>query len=117
MQMKRDRLYFNRKIYFYKIYAGNNAAGEPLNYDLKNVLDCINRLSFQTTERYLLDSDEMEICCWIDDLCPPQRVRFGKINRTILPQVEHRGILPLYQYPKNMVWLNVFMLCSFRKIL
>lgn len=101
MQMKRDRLYFNRKIYFYKIYAGINAAGQPLNYDLKNVLERINRLSFQTTERYLLDSDEMEICCWIDDLRPPQRVRFGKINRTVFPQVEHRGNLTPLSIPKE----------------
>jgi hypothetical protein len=93
--------YINRKIFFYKIYAGKNAAGVPLNYDLKCVLKHINSLSFQTSERYLLDLDETEICCWIDDLLPPQRARFYKINRTLFPQVEYRGSLTPLSIPKE----------------
>jgi hypothetical protein len=93
MQKKQGQSYINRKIYFYKIYAGRNAAGEPLQYDVKCALECIDRLSFSTKARYLEHEDDIQICCWIDDLCPPQKVRFGKIRRKDFPQVEHQGNL------------------------
>ena len=91
--MKRDKLYIKRKIYFYRIHAGLDLTGKPIQYDIKKVLENINNLSFQDEARYLKGEDGFEICCWIDDLSAPQKVRFGKIKRDNLPQFEHRGTL------------------------
>jgi hypothetical protein len=115
--MRRDKTCITRKIYFYRIHAGNNFAGEPINYDIESALKVINGLSFQNDDRYLKDEDGFEVCCWIDDLCSPQKVRFGKIRRDDFPQIEHRGSLLTYQCRKILVWRNVFMLFSSPKIL
>ncbi len=93
MTTRSDKNSIYRKIYFYRIHAGNTPAGEPLQYDLKSALEIIEKLSFQTEARYLRDEDGSEICCWIHDLCPPQKVTFGKIRRDDLPQLEHKGKL------------------------
>ncbi len=99
--MKRDKTYINRKIYFYKIHAGRNLAGEPIEYNVKSVLEAINGLSFQTDARYLKDEDGFEICCLIDELSSPQKVRFCKIRRGDFPQTEHRGNLADLEIPEE----------------
>ena len=100
MPVKRDTC-IKRKIYFYRIYAGSNLAGIPKPYDVKRVLEAIDEFSFDTDDRYLKDEDGLEICCWIDDLRPPQMVKFGKIRRDDLPQIEHRGTLTDLTMPEE----------------
>jgi hypothetical protein len=99
--MKRDKTCIIRKIYFYKIYAGHTLAGEPIEYDVKSVLEAIDGLSFQTDARYLKDEDGFEICCFIDELSSPQKVRFCKIRRDDFPQIEHRGNLADLEIPEE----------------
>lgn len=98
--MRRDKC-INRKIYFYRIYAGSNFAGVPKPYDVKRVLESIDGLSFHTDDRYLKDEDGLEICCWIEELCSPQKVKFGKIKRDDLPQIEHKGKLTDLAMPEE----------------
>lgn len=99
--MKPDKTYITRKIYFYKIYSGKNGSGKPEQYDIKCVLETIEKLDFNTPARYLKDEDGFDICCWIDSLITPQKVRFGKIKRDDLPQIEHRGNLTPLSIPKE----------------
>lgn len=91
--MARDKFYTSHKIFFYRLNIGYNAIGEPIQYDIKSVLEAINNLGFQNKARYLKDEDDFETCCWIDEMNPPQKVRFGKIKRDDLPQMEHGGDL------------------------
>jgi hypothetical protein len=99
--MKPDKSYITRKIYFYKIYSGKNATGKTERYDIKCVLETIEKLDFNTPARYLKDEDGVDICCWIDSLSSPQKVRFCKIKRDDLPQIEHRGNLSPLSIPKE----------------
>lgn len=100
--MKRNKTCVTRKIHFYKIYAGNNMAGEPLEYDVKTALEAIGKLSFQTADRYLKDEEDgFEICCWVDGLDSPCKVTFGKIKRDDFPQIEREGILTDLSVPEE----------------
>jgi hypothetical protein len=101
VHMKQDKSCIKRKIYFYKINAGRNSAGKPIDYDVKSVLEAIDGLSFQTDARYLKDEDGFEICCLIDELSSPQKVRFCKIRRDDFPQIEHRGNLADLEIPEE----------------
>ena len=47
--MKQDKSLIIRKINFYRIFAGNNLAGEPIEYDVRNVLEYIDKLSLRLT--------------------------------------------------------------------
>lgn len=93
MSAKSDKSCVTRKIYFYRIYAGHNLAGEPTAYDVKSVLEAIRGLDFKTDAPYLKDEDGFEICCLVDELSSPQKVRFCKITRDELPQIERQGNL------------------------
>lgn len=88
MQKTKKRTYLDRKIYFYRLYVGQNAAGEPVPYDVQKVLAHINSLDFDNQDRYLKDENGDDIACWVDG---PQKVKFGKIKRNNLPQTEHKG--------------------------
>lgn len=101
MATRRDKQSIYRKIYFYRVYAGNNPAGEPLRYDVKSALETIEKLDFQSDARYLKDEDGFDICCWIHDLCIPQKVTFGKIRRDDFPQLEHKGELKELAIPEE----------------
>lgn len=99
--MKRDRSYITRRIYFYRINVGSNVAGQPLIYNIKKALEAIGKLSFLNDDRYLKDEDGFDICCWIDEFSPSQKVRFGKIRREDFPQIEHRGNLTDLSMPEE----------------
>lgn len=102
MAARRDRQSIYRKIYFYRIHAGNTPAGEPIQYDVKSALETIEMLGFKTHDRYLKDEDGFEICCWIHNLCSPLKVTFGKIKRDDLPQLEHEGELSELSIPEEL---------------
>jgi hypothetical protein len=99
--MVKDKSCLRRKIYFYKIYAGQDLAGIPIEYNVKSALEAIDGLGFQTDARYLKDEDGFEICCLIDNLSSPQKVRFCKIQRDDFPQTEHRGNLADLEIPEE----------------
>lgn len=100
MAAKRDKSYIKRKIYFYRIHAGINLAGKPIDYDIQSALGAIEKLDFQSEARYLKDEDD-EICCWINSSTPPQKVIFGRINRNDFPQLERRGVLSDLSVPEE----------------
>ncbi|SRR6266571_5351766 len=93
MSAKSDKSCITRKIYFYRIYADHNLANEPTPYDVKSVLEVIRGLDFKTNAPYLKDEGGFEICCMVDELSSPQKVRFCKITRDDLPQIERQGNL------------------------
>ncbi len=92
MSIKRDKLCISRKIYFYKIHAGYDLAGKPIQYNVKSALEAIDKLAFQLDARYLKDEDGFEVCCWIKDLCSPQKVSFGKIRGSLSRVVYNFGV-------------------------
>lgn len=86
-----------RKIYFFRINVGTADSGKPIPFDPNPILEYINTLSWKTFERYYTDPEEKITGLWIDRVEPPQRVRFGNIRRSDLPQVEDDGVLsPLF---------------------
>lgn len=101
MSAKNDRSCVTRKIHFYRIYAGHNLAGEPTPYDVKSVLEAIHGLDFKTDAPYLKVEGGFEFCCMVDELSSPQKVRFCKITRDDLPQIEHQGNLTDLELAEN----------------
>lgn len=93
MSVKRDRLHVTRRIYFYRINAGRNLAGEPIPYDLQRALEVIRGLDFKTDAGYMRDEGGFEICGFVDEQTSLQKVRFCKIIRDDLPQIERQGNL------------------------
>ena len=93
MSAKSDRSHFTRKIYFYSINAGRNLAGKPIPYDLESVLEVIQGLDFKTDAGYLRDEGGFEVCGFVDEQSSLQKVRFCKIIRDDLPQIERQGNL------------------------
>lgn len=98
MQKAKKRAYLDRKIYFYRLYVGQNAAGAPLPCDVPGLLTHIKSLEFDTGDRYLGDENGEDIACWVDG---PQKIRFGKIKRTNLPQTEHQGKIDNLHIPSD----------------
>src|SRR2546430_819025 len=66
-----------RKIYFYRVDAGQDAGARPLQFDPRAVLRHIEDLGWEPQGRYMLDADDNALCCWIDRMRAPQRLRFG----------------------------------------
>ena len=89
-----------RRISFYRVFAGLDDAGRPLPFDPGPALARVHRLPFTARGRYWQDGDGNATCCWVDCAEPTeplQRLRFGHIRRSGLPQVERRGTLtPLH---------------------
>lgn len=82
-----------RKIYFYKACA---KEGKEFNLNICDFLKILQDLSFfdQNIDKqpYLFDGEHY-LCGWVDDLHPPAKLRFGRIRRSDLPQVEEAGKL------------------------
>jgi hypothetical protein len=86
-----------RRIAFFRVYAGCDDAGRPLPFDPGPALARVHRLPFTAKGRYWQDDDGNATCCWVDCAEPMARLRFGHIRRSGLPQVERRGLLtPLH---------------------
>jgi hypothetical protein len=88
-----------RRIYFYRIDAGTDAAGRPLSFDPLPLCVRINALPFTPEGRYWQDGDGNATCCWVDRDWPTHRLRFGHIRRLGLPQVERGGALSALRIP------------------
>ena len=80
-----------RKIYFYRVDAGQDAGARPLQFDPRAVLRHIEDLGWEPQGRYMLDADDNALCCWIDRMRAPQRLRFGVSRRSGLPLLERDG--------------------------
>lgn len=82
----------NRKVFFYRVNAGNNAdTGEPIKVNFGPSINHLNTLPFTAEGRYLTSSDGKEMCCWVDTLQAPYRVRLANIRRGQHPPVESEG--------------------------
>ena len=90
-----------RKIFFYRIYSGVDSSNKPIPFDTVQILTHINKLDWKNNERYLFDSEGKCICCWVDKIETPSKVRVGLVRRADLPQVEESGILSPLLIPLN----------------
>lgn len=82
-----------RKIHFYRAYIGKDDGGRPFPFDPAPALERINDLPFTNDEngRYLLDSDGNALCVVDYSDSDNQRIRFCRVRRTGLPQLERAG--------------------------
>lgn len=84
-----------RKIYFYRINTGRDDAGRLISFNPQTTLDMIDKMPFiPNIGRYLVDDEGDATCGWIDEKSDPYyHLRFGKIRRSSLPQIEQSGTL------------------------
>ena len=82
-----------RKIYFFRCHVGNDSGGKPLPFDPMPALDTIGNLPFadDPAGRYLADSDESVVCLLSHAGGARPRVRFCRVRRSGLPQLERAG--------------------------
>lgn len=83
-----------RKIYFYRMHVGTDAAVAPVTFDPRTALRTIDTIPFVgSQERYLVDGESNAVCAWVDDLGAEPKIRLVRIRRTGLPQIEEAGLL------------------------
>jgi hypothetical protein len=82
-----------RKLYFYRVDIGHDVGGLPIPFEPRPVLAKIDKKDFTEAPkgRYFAYSDGNLMCCWVDQLEAPQRVRLGGIRRSDLPLMEEGG--------------------------
>jgi len=90
-----------RKIYFYRIDAGSDAAGRPKSFDVAAALTHIESLPFDDGGRYFGIEDGNAICCWVDDAGATGKLRMGTVRRSGLPQVDRAGTLSDLSIPQS----------------
>lgn len=89
-----------RKIYFYRVDAGHDEAGRSITFGVPECLKHIDGLPLASGERYW-DEGADRHCCWIDNAASPQRLRFARVRRSALPQMERGGLLQGLSLPSN----------------
>ena len=77
-----------RKIYFFRV-----EYFQDIITSLPNALGRIEELSFDDQGRYKLDAAGVRYSAYPDSVKYPLRLRFGKIRRDTLPQIERAGKL------------------------
>lgn len=81
-----DRKTF-RRVYFFRIEFFTD-----IKHSLPNAMRRIQDLEFDDTGRYLLnDKSDVRFSAYPDNVTYPLKVRFGKIRRNGLPQIEQAG--------------------------
>ena len=82
-----------RKIHFYRADIGNDAGGRPFPFDPAPALERIKDLPFTNDEsgRYLFEPDGNALCVVDYSDSDNQRIRFCRVRRTGLPQLERAG--------------------------
>lgn len=82
-----------RKIHFYRADVGQDGSGRPIPFDPSPALSAIGRLPFAngTGGRYLVDDDGDAVCAWPASGRSIQTLRFCRIRRNGLPQLEQAG--------------------------
>lgn len=90
-----------RRVYFYRIHSGLDAAGRPEVYDLGQAIRHINGLDFNLGGRYIESGEDELTCCWIERGTPPYHLTLGRIRRSSLPDVEAAGDLAPLEIPEE----------------
>ena len=82
-----------RKIYFFRCHVGNDPEGKPLSFDPLPALDVIGKLPFvdEPDGKYWADSAESVVCLLDHTGGVRPRVRFCRVRRSGLPQLERAG--------------------------
>ena len=82
-----------RKIFFYRPDIGVDDGGRPLQFDVLPALTTINSLPFSSNYvgRYDPDVDGNAICVLVHSIDTAPAIRFCRVRRTGLPQLEHAG--------------------------
>ena len=93
MTLKRSNSTVERKIYFFRADVGADENGAPLPYDPIPALQIINSLHFTDNDagRYQFDSDGNAVCIVDYSRASTQEIRFCRVRRTDLPQLEQGG--------------------------
>ena len=83
-----------RNIHFFRSVSGQDDAGRPLPYDPTTCLTTINGLDYADTGDsgpYLDTVDSNSVCCVVDQIGPPQRIRYFRIRKNGLPSLARNG--------------------------
>ena len=82
-----------RKIFFYRPDIGTDDGGHPLHLDVLPALTAINSLPFSNNDdgRYEPETDGNAICLLVHSIGTAPAIRFCRVRRTGLPQLEHAG--------------------------
>ena len=93
MQYRRNANNVERKIHFFRAYIGSDESGEPLPFDPSPALNRIANLSFSNDDagRYEFDTDGNALCLLDHRRDRNLLVRFCRVRRTGLPQLEQAG--------------------------
>ena len=95
--MAQDKNVITRKIYFFKV-----EHFAEIKESLAGACERIQGLSFDDRGRYLFDiTSKARYSVYPDTLQFPIRLRFGKIRRDALPQIEHEGSLETLELQEN----------------
>ncbi len=93
-----------RRIFFYRLDAGLDDDGVPVEVDLGPVLARIEGLPFARGGRYVPADGDAVTTCWVDAAGARPRLRIATIRRSGLPQLERTGNLrPLLVGPDEGV--------------
>ncbi len=93
MRSRNTQNTLERKIYFFRAQAGIDDTGRPLAFDPLPALKDIDAIDFidDDSGRYLFDGDGNALCVFIHSLSPNPCMRFCRVRRTGLPQLEQAG--------------------------
>ena len=106
-----------RKIYFYRSYIGSDDSGYPLAFDPSPALRVIDTLPFTDTHngRYESDSDDGVLCVITTPTGLNKTLRFCRIRRSGLPQLEQQGNISELQIAANAGLLEPIHIVFFPK--
>lgn len=91
MALKNTVKMVNRRIHFYRVSQGLEDSGYPIRFDVRSALSVIEGTGFSNAGRYLTDESGDSLCLWPIHTGRYPTVRFSKIRRSALPQVEENG--------------------------
>ena len=116
MQYRSNANTVERKIYFFRADIGSDESGQPLPFDPALALDAIENLPFSNDDvgRYEFTSDGNALCL-LDHRGRPNRfVRFCRVRRTGLPQLEQAGQITDLDLASDMGLLETIHVVFFR---
>ena len=93
MVYRREDNTVERKIHFYRADVGDDEGGHPLSFDPQPAIDIIAKLprTGDTPAWYEFESDGNALCLIPYSSSPHPSVRFCRVRRTGLPQLEQAG--------------------------
>lgn len=94
MAMARPKPTVERTVQFFRAIRPDEPDVRPYPFDPTRILETIDRLGFESGDRYFkdpIDGDGDDFCCWPLDPAPFWAASFARIRRKALPQVEKLG--------------------------